>query len=173
VIEVQQFILGVTVQIFRRSDRSSIGLFFGGAFSAVAFEDDFSKFTDRGFFGTGGRSDADGDVFKTAHFTAVKTEEVGVLIVVMVAGPSKFKTPDVVSMLGSGEEPGLAEVHEVAIDRGFVEAHRGKCVGEVGVREGTGGVLKFLEDGNACGGTAQPGFTDPIPQLRHRGGLCH
>lgn len=134
----------------------------------MPFEEDFGEFADRGFLGSRERGNADGHIGKTGNFAAIQAEKMGVFVIVVMAGAAEFKPPDVVAMLGPVDEPRFAQIHEVAVDGGLVEAQGGESGSQIGVGEGAGGFLQVLENGDASRGAAQTCFADPIPKFCNR-----
>jgi len=88
---------------------------------------------------------------------------VRMLVVVVVSGTAEFESPDVVPVFGTREQADFAEIHQIAIYGGLIKSERCECVGKIGVREGAGGILKFLEYGDTGRCAAEARFPDAIP----------
>lgn len=134
------------------------------ALVAVAFEEDLSDVADCGRLRAFGGADFDFDVGEAGDGAAIDANEMGVLAGGVFAGDRfGFKAPGVVAGVEAGEEAGVGEFDEAAVESRFVVALGHQGVGDVGVADGLSGGGNVLQHGHAGGRSAEASSPDTLP----------
>src|SRR5580693_4751139 len=109
----------------------------------------------------------DGRVGQARHVATVGAQEMGVLDSVRLAPVSyELESPHVVSQVGPRDEARFDQVHQIAIDRGSVEAKGGEPLGDIAMAEGGYRRLESLQDRDTGRRPTKPGGAKGDRQLR-------